>query len=131
MTIEITNPETEALIQQYLQSGQFHDVEDLLANALGALKVPVVQPAVKDRSLVELFDPIRGLFADGELDVGRKASAVRSPDTQEKADPKQRPVWELLLENMEDVPSAEFAKLPTDGASQHDHYLYGHPKRAQ
>jgi hypothetical protein len=30
---------------------------------------------------------------------------------------------------MQDVPAEEFARLPKDGASEVDHYLYGHPKR--
>ena len=42
-----------------------------------------------------------------------------------------RPIRELILDNMKDVPPEEFAKLPKDGASEHDHYLYGHPKRTQ
>ena len=29
------------------------------------------------------------------------------------------------------VPPEEFAKLPKDGADEHDHYLYGSPKRNQ
>jgi hypothetical protein len=41
------------------------------------------------------------------------------------------PIWELILDNMKDVPPEEFAKLPRDGAREHDHYLYGHPKRTQ
>jgi hypothetical protein len=45
--------------------------------------------------------------------------------------PASRPIWELIQENMKDVPPEEFAKLPRDGASEHDHYLYGHPKRTQ
>jgi hypothetical protein len=32
---------------------------------------------------------------------------------------------------MKDVAPEEFAKLPKDGASEHDHYLYGHPKHGQ
>ena len=40
-----------------------------------------------------------------------------------------RPIWELIVDNMKDVPREEFEKLPKDGASQVDHYLYGHPKR--
>jgi antitoxin component of MazEF toxin-antitoxin module len=28
-----------------------------------------------------------------------------------------------------DAPPEELDKMPTDGASQHDHYLYGTPKR--
>jgi hypothetical protein len=42
-----------------------------------------------------------------------------------------RPIWEVIAENMKDVPPEEFAKLPKDGASEHDHYLYGHPKQKQ
>ena len=42
-----------------------------------------------------------------------------------------RPIWDVILDNMKDVPPEEFARLPKDGASEHDHYLYGHPKRGQ
>jgi hypothetical protein len=35
----------------------------------------------------------------------------------------------VIVENMKDLPTEEFAKLPMDAASQLDHYLYGHPKR--
>jgi hypothetical protein len=42
-----------------------------------------------------------------------------------------RPIGEIILDNMKDVPREEFARLPKDGASQHDHYLYGHPKHPQ
>jgi len=41
----------------------------------------------------------------------------------------QRPIWEVMLDNLKDVPPEEFARLPKDGASEVDHYLYGHPKR--
>ena len=44
---------------------------------------------------------------------------------------ESRPIWELLLDNMKDVSPEEFAKLPKNGASELDHYLCGHPKRAQ
>jgi hypothetical protein len=36
-----------------------------------------------------------------------------------------------MLDNIEGVAPEEFARLPKDGASEHDHYLYGHPKRNQ
>jgi hypothetical protein len=42
-----------------------------------------------------------------------------------------RPIWDVMLDNVKDVSPEEFAKLPPDGASEHDHYLYGHPKREQ
>jgi hypothetical protein len=40
--------------------------------------------------------------------------------------PQERPIWEVIADNMSDVPDDEFHKLPQ--ASQIDHYLYGHPK---
>ena len=46
-------------------------------------------------------------------------------------EPADRPVWEAILDNMKDVPREDFKQLPRDGASEHDHYLYGHPGRNQ
>jgi hypothetical protein len=42
-----------------------------------------------------------------------------------------RPILEVILDNMKDVPPEDLAQLPKDGASEIDHYLYGHPKRNQ
>ncbi len=80
MTIEITNPETEALIQRHLQSGRFHDLDDLLTSLLGTLKEPAGPSVVNAKNFVELFEPIRGLFADGELDFSRNPSMGRPVD---------------------------------------------------
>ncbi|MGO9598190.1 MAG: hypothetical protein ACLP7Q_09385 [Isosphaeraceae bacterium] len=40
-----------------------------------------------------------------------------------------RPIWEEFAEIAASVPDEEWAKLPRDGAEQHDHYIYGTPKR--
>jgi hypothetical protein len=48
-----------------------------------------------------------------------------SPDAQ----PESRPIWQVITENMKDIPSEVMAAMPVDGASQHDHYIYGWPKR--
>lgn len=36
---------------------------------------------------------------------------------------------EIVLFHMRKVPPEIMATMPTDGASQHDHYIYGWPKR--
>ena len=51
-----------------------------------------------------------------------QGSQAATPGTAE-------PIWERLAKLAADAPEDELAKLPTDGASQHDHYLYGAPKR--
>lgn len=36
---------------------------------------------------------------------------------------------DIILESMRDVPPEIISQMPADGASQHDHYIYGWPKR--
>lgn len=45
------------------------------------------------------------------------------------AGPPQRHIADVICENMRDVPPEIMAAMPSDGASQHDHYIYGWPKR--
>jgi Ribbon-helix-helix protein, copG family len=55
-----------------------------------------------------------------------------NPDTAygnggpEKTD---KPVWELFEDASREIPDEELDRLPTDGSLQHDHYIYGTPKR--
>jgi antitoxin component of MazEF toxin-antitoxin module len=43
--------------------------------------------------------------------------------------PAVPPFWERIAALTADAPPEELDKVPTDGAAQLDHYLYGHPKR--
>lgn len=45
--------------------------------------------------------------------------------------PMLPPIWEQIVTLTADAPLEELLKPPTDGASQHDHYLYGTPKRSE
>jgi hypothetical protein len=69
MTLEITRPETEARIQRYIQSGQFHDLDELLTKALDALPEPeAAVTAAPHQTLHEFFmnSPLRGANLDLE-----------------------------------------------------------------
>jgi plasmid stability protein len=50
------------------------------------------------------------------------------PELQAAGQPL-RTTAEMILSNMSKVPAEDMATLPKDGASQHDHYIYGWPKR--
>ena len=83
MTIQITKPEVEALINQRLQSGGFKDAEDVILQALQSFppKTPTTQPpgaAHRDRSLREVFEAVRGLADD--IDFSRNPSTGRPVD---------------------------------------------------
>jgi hypothetical protein len=41
----------------------------------------------------------------------------------------RKPIWKIAQEIMADVPPEIIDQLPTDGAEQHDYYIYGTPKR--
>jgi hypothetical protein len=43
--------------------------------------------------------------------------------------PQRRHVSEVIRENMRKVPPEILAAMPQDGASEHDHYIYGLPKK--
>jgi Arc/MetJ-type ribon-helix-helix transcriptional regulator len=55
--------------------------------------------------------------------------AQAKPAAAAQSAPTEKPIWEDILELTADVPDAEWDKLPTDLAEQHDHYIYGTPKR--
>jgi hypothetical protein len=87
MTLEINRPETEARIQRYLQSGQFHDLDELLSKALDALPEPgPSQAASPDRrtgqAIIDAFVELRGLLTDEEIDrmFSRNPSSARPVD---------------------------------------------------
>jgi hypothetical protein len=40
-----------------------------------------------------------------------------------------RHIADVIVENMRSVPPEIMATMPKDGASQHDHYIYGWPKK--
>lgn len=45
------------------------------------------------------------------------------------SDPRPLPV--RIRELWADLPDTDSAGIPSDGATQHDHYIYGTPKREQ
>lgn len=41
----------------------------------------------------------------------------------------RKTLWEKIDEHIKQVPPEVWGNIPTDGAEQHDHYLYGAPKK--
>ena len=42
----------------------------------------------------------------------------------------RKPFWMFIEELISDIPQDVLDTMPTDGAEQHDHYLYGSPKQS-
>ena len=92
-------------------------------------------PEQKDL-LVALADetgkPIPALIAEAldELQEHVRAHGTRAPHPASSPAQTVKPLWESAADLLKDVPQEVLERLPTDGAVQHDHYIYGTPKRA-
>jgi hypothetical protein len=82
-------------------------------------------PALIAEALDELQEHVHAEHAQhpGNGGQGKQASPVPSPS------PRKKPIWEVAAELVAEIPEEDLARLPIDGAAQHDHYIYGTPKR--
>ena len=65
--------------------------------------------------------------AQVRVTVEEQAATVHKPDSgTDKVGPT---LVERIIARGKALPEEVFARLPHDGASQHDHYIYGTPKR--
>ena len=70
----------------------------------------------------------RGLSVEGWLQE-LATQHLQSARPSEEAKKPRRRISEVIADIVANAPPEELAKLPTDGASQVDHYVYGLPKR--
>jgi len=87
-----------------------------------------LSPEVQAGLLAQAQESGLSLEAFAEQVLRREAlRGSREGSTLVKA--KERPIWDVISDIVKDVPDDVFERLPKDGASQIDHYLYGLPKR--
>ncbi len=58
------------------------------------------------------------------LDVAEATNEANGHEEEER-----KPIWEKIRERAEKIPPEVWERLPEDGASEVDHYIYGTPKR--
>jgi Arc/MetJ-type ribon-helix-helix transcriptional regulator len=59
----------------------------------------------------------------------QEQASPEEPADDDVAADEHRPIWEVFQEISADVPDEVWDALPTDLSAQHDHYIYGTPKR--
>jgi hypothetical protein len=80
-------------------------------------------PSLLDEALEGLQEHVRHRRVNGDPHGSTEANAAPQPHEA------QKPIWEIAEELFGDIPDEELERLPPDGATQHDHYIYGLPKR--
>ena len=91
----------------------------------------IVTTALKEHVRFKVRLQGRGRFSPGGRI--RKITQVDSVSllSGEKTslDPPGRSIFDIIDEIIKDLPEEELRKLPRDGSINHDHYIYGLPKR--
>jgi Arc/MetJ-type ribon-helix-helix transcriptional regulator len=100
MTIHVSK-DVENAINAAVQSGQFASADEMIDK------------------LVREYDQQH-----------RQPPAATQSSPAQPATPRRKPLWQRAAELRQSIPAEEWDKLPTDGARQLDHYIYGSPKRA-
>ncbi len=80
-----------------------------------------------------IFEKVKTLPLQSQEEVlefiEEKLSSANSATSSQKKD--SRPIWEVIDERVSKLSAETLEKLPVDGAENHDHYLYGAPKKAK
>lgn len=83
----------------------------------------------------QVIETIRALPEDKQREVLEYAKQISKNDKaaqpEIKGKPKKRKLLERIEAIMKELPPEAFEGYPTDGSLNHDHYLYGAPKREQ
>jgi Arc/MetJ-type ribon-helix-helix transcriptional regulator len=61
--------------------------------------------------------------------IDRRQAQASPPSTRPAEVQADKPIWEKFQEISARVPAEVWESLPTDLSEQHDHYIYGTPKR--
>ena len=81
---------------------------------------------------------LRAVYEDGvfrplepvQLEEHQQVNLVlETTDESASGTSEHKPIWEVAAELVRDIPEDVLSSVATDGAAQHDHYLYGAPKR--
>jgi Arc/MetJ-type ribon-helix-helix transcriptional regulator len=99
MTIHLP-PEIENSIQAAVHSGHFASVDAAMTKAASLL----LQQLKQQQAQAPAANPVEAV-------------------------PAHKPIWEVFQELSADVPDEVWDSLPPDLSEQHDHYIYGTPKR--
>ena len=101
MTIRLTK-ELESDILAAVNSGRYTSLDDAMCEAASLL--------------IERLE--------------QEQAEAKQPSSEQKARAEvYKPIWEVIEEENLSIPTEVWDALPTDLSEQHDHYLYGTPKR--
>ena len=91
---------------------------------------PKLEKLVHDKVASGQYESAEAVVAEAlRLLQEHEENQPPSDESQAEQEDEHRPIWEIIQEITKDIPDEEWDKWPKDGALEHDHYIYGTPKR--
>ncbi len=91
---------------------------------------PKLEKLVHDKVASGQYESAEAVIAEAlRLLHEREESQTPSDESQPEEEEEHRPIWEVIQNITKGIPKETWDKLPADGALEHDHYIYGTPKR--
>jgi hypothetical protein len=87
------------------------------------MEVAVTETVATNAIQQAVIEKLALLSAEKQQKVLAYADELAQPKTDGQS------LWDMIQECTKDVPPEAWEEVPTDGALNHDHYLYGAPKR--
>jgi hypothetical protein len=63
------------------------------------------------------------------LSLDKQQQVLAFTEELARIESPRKTMWQVMQDCIKDIPPEAFDDLPTDGGVNHDHYLYGAPKK--
>jgi hypothetical protein len=76
-----------------------------------------------------ILEKIQALPDEKQQEVLALVDGMLREEQERQPHETVRPIWEIIEEISSQAPPETWDDVPTDGSVNHDHYLYGAPKK--
>jgi hypothetical protein len=76
-----------------------------------------------------ILEKIQALPDEKQQEVLALVEGMLREEEDNKPREAVRPIWEIIEEISSQMPPGTWDNVPSDGSLNHDHYLYGAPKK--
>ncbi len=76
-----------------------------------------------------ILEKIQALPDEKQQEVLALVDKMLKEEQEPRPRENSRPIWEIIEEISSQAPPGTWDSVPSDGSVNHDHYLYGAPKK--
>lgn len=77
----------------------------------------------------EILEKVQALPDEKQSQVLALVDGMLKEEQEKRPHEGTRPIWEIIQDISSQAPPGTWDTVPSDGSVNHDHYLYGAPKK--